>query len=76
MTFVRVRLWLEAAPIGAELAVLLDYEPATRSIPRSLHLLGQRMLGLETSSDGQWVLRLRKDVADPTERCDDDSGGN
>ena len=32
MTFVHVRLWLERAPLGAELAVDVDYQPATRSI--------------------------------------------
>ena len=67
LTFVRVRLWLEEAPIGASVAVDVDYEPATRSIARSLRILGQEYLGCETLPDGAWRLRLKKVVPDPTE---------
>ena len=67
MTFVRVRLWLEHASIGSTLDVQLDYEPATRSIPRSLKILGQAFEGCEVLGDNWWCLRLRKVIADPTE---------
>ena len=46
LTFVRVRLWLETAAIGAELTVDVDYYPATQSIPRSLNILGQELVAL------------------------------
>jgi tRNA 2-thiouridine synthesizing protein A len=70
LTFVHVRLWLEQAPIGASVAVEVDYEPATRSIERSLRILGQEFCGCETLPDGAWRLKLRKIVADPTEHSD------
>lgn len=67
MTFVRVRLWLERAAIGSELSVEVDYQPATQSIPRSLAILGQELMGMDEISDGVWRLQLRKIVPDPTE---------
>ena len=67
MTFVRVRLWLETASIGAELIVDVDYYPATQSIPRSLTILGQELMALTCVEDGRWQLRIRKLVHDPTE---------
>jgi TusA-related sulfurtransferase len=66
MTFVRVRLWLESAQIGARLAVTVDHQPATRSIPRSLAILGQEFGGCEPLEEGGWRLTLRKIVADPS----------
>jgi len=67
LTFVRIKLWLEDAPLGAQLEVLLDHEPATRQIPRSLSLFRQRLGGLEAIELGQWRLRLTKTTPDPTE---------
>ena len=69
LTFVRVRLWLETAPIGAELTVDVDYFPATQSIPRSLTILGQELMALTCVEDGRWQLRIRKLVHDPTEEA-------
>ena len=69
MTFVRVRLWLETAAIGAELKVDIDYQPATQSIPRSLAILGQELLALDCVEDGHWQLHIRKRVHDPTEEA-------
>ena len=67
MTFVRVRLWLEQARLGSTLEIHLDYEPATRSIPRSLKILGQSLEGCEALGNNLWRLQIRKVVADPTE---------
>jgi tRNA 2-thiouridine synthesizing protein A len=66
-TFVRVRLWLEQAPLQAELVAHVDYEPGTRQIPRALALLGQRHLATQTVVDG-WTLHIKKVVLDPTEQ--------
>ena len=74
MTFVHVRLWLERAPLGAELAVDVDYQPATTSIPRSLMILGQECLEVVERAEGCWRLHLRKSVPDPTERADQAMG--
>ena len=67
LTFVRVRLWLETAAIGAELTVDIDYYPATQSIPRSLNILGQELVSLRCIGDQRWQLHIRKRVHDPTE---------
>jgi len=66
MTFVQVRLWLERAEIGARLSVIVDHQPATQSIPRSLLILGQEFGGCKHLGDGAWQLTLRKIVADPS----------
>ena len=68
LTFVRVRLWLETAELGAELVVEVDYQPATQSIPRSLKILGQQFITCQALSDGAWRLHLRKVVLDPNEK--------
>jgi tRNA 2-thiouridine synthesizing protein A len=70
MTFVRVRLWLEQAAIGSQLSIEVDYQPATQSIPRSLAILGQELMGMDEISEGVWRLQLRKRVLDPTEETD------
>ena len=67
LTFVRIKLWLEDAALGAQLRVLLDHEPATRQIPRSLALFRQRLDGIEELEPGLWRLCLTKIVLDPTE---------
>ena len=76
MTFVRVRLWLEQASLGSTLDVKLDYEPATRSIPRSLKILGQAFEGCEPIGSNVWRLRIQKIVADPTEAHRTSNEGN
>lgn len=67
LTFVRIKLWLEEAALGAQLDVLLDHEPATRQIPRSLKLFKQRLDDLVELEPGLWRLTLTKIVPDPTE---------
>jgi tRNA 2-thiouridine synthesizing protein A len=60
-TFVRTKLALEALPLGATLRVLVDHEPALRTIPRSATEWGQEVLGV-TAFDGHWAIDLRKRV--------------
>lgn len=67
LTFVRIKLWLEEAALGARLRVLLDHEPATRQIPRSLSLFRQRLDGIEEIEPSLWRLSLTKISPDPTE---------
>ncbi len=59
-TFVRTRLKLEALPLGARLWVVVDYEPATRNIPRSARDWGQEVGDVEDLGDGAWRIGLRK----------------
>lgn len=67
LTFVRIKLWLEEAELGAQLSVLLDHEPATRQIPRSLSIFRQRLDALEELGPSLWRLSLTKINRDPTE---------
>ena len=61
-TFVRTKLALEALPVGAELAVIVDHEPAIRTIPKSAREWGQDVLGVADHAPGAWRITLRKVV--------------
>ena len=61
-TFVRTKLALEELPIGAELRVIVDHEPATRNIPRSATEWGQEVLAVICLSPHTWAIDLRKRV--------------
>lgn len=61
-TFVRTKLALEDLPIGAELRVIVDHEPAVRNVPRSAIEWGQEVLGVTRLSVGTWAIDLRKRV--------------
>jgi TusA-related sulfurtransferase len=75
-TFVRAKLALEALPIGATLRVIVDHEPAVRTIPRSALEWGQEVLAVgplpaeapditapaAPAGHAAWVIDLRKRV--------------
>ncbi len=61
-TFVRTRLLLESLAVGAVVAVQIDHEPATRSIPRALREWGQEVLEVRDLGGGGWLVRARKCV--------------
>jgi tRNA 2-thiouridine synthesizing protein A len=61
-TFVRTKLALEALPIGAVLRVVVDHEPAVRTIPRSAREWGQEIVGTAVLPGGRWSIDLRKRV--------------
>ncbi len=61
-TFVRMRLALEARPLGSELRVLVDHEPAHRNLPRSAREWGQEILAVEPAGPGRWTIAIRKRV--------------
>jgi len=60
-TFVKAKLAIEAMEVGQVLEILLDYEEASRSIPKSMEDHGQKVLSVEKVNDTDWVLRIRKD---------------
>ncbi|MEC4676138.1 MAG: sulfurtransferase TusA family protein [Nitrospirota bacterium] len=60
-TFVKAKLAIEAMEIGQVLEILLDYEEASRSIPKSMEDHGQTVLKVEKSNDTDWILLIRKD---------------
>jgi tRNA 2-thiouridine synthesizing protein A len=50
-TFVRTKLALEAVPIGGTLRVIVDHEPASRTIPRSAREWGQDVVAVTALPD-------------------------
>jgi TusA-related sulfurtransferase len=61
ITFVKAKLAIEAMEVGEVLEILLDYEEASRSIPKSMEDHGHRVLRAEKTSEKEWVLRIRKE---------------
>ncbi|MCA9675747.1 MAG: sulfurtransferase TusA family protein, partial [Myxococcales bacterium] len=53
---------LEALPLGAELRIRVDHEPARRNVPRSAAEWGQEVVGVADADGGGWVITLRKRV--------------
>jgi len=60
-TFVKAKLAIESMEIGQILEILLDYDLASRSIPKSMEDHGQKVLKVEKINDKDWVLQIRKD---------------
>ncbi|HEY4182837.1 MAG TPA: sulfurtransferase TusA family protein [Kofleriaceae bacterium] len=60
-TFVRTKLALEAVAIGETVSVIVDHEPASRTIPRSAREWGQDVIGVEPL-DGMWRISIRRNV--------------
>jgi tRNA 2-thiouridine synthesizing protein A len=60
-TFVKAKLAIESMEIGQVLEILLDYEEASRSIPKSMEDHGQKVLKVEKTGDKDWVLQIRKE---------------
>ena len=59
-TFVRTKLALEALPIGGVLRIVIDHEPAIRTIPRSAAEWGQQILEVAPGGDRRWTIVLRR----------------
>jgi TusA-related sulfurtransferase len=60
-TFVKAKLAVESMEMGQVLEILLDYEEASRSIPKSMEDHGQKVLKVEKINDTDWVLFIRKE---------------
>lgn len=60
-TFVKAKLAIESMEVGQVLEVLLDYEEASRSIPKSMEDHGQKVLRIEKINDTDWKLLIRKE---------------
>lgn len=60
-TFVKAKLAIEALEVGQVLEILLDYEEASRSIPKSMEDHGQKVLRVEKVNDTDWLLVIRKE---------------
>lgn len=60
-TFVKAKIAIESMEIGQVLEILLDYEEASRSIPKSMEDHGQKVINVEKINDREWILQIRKD---------------
>ena len=60
-TFVKAKLAVESMEIGQVLEILLDYEEASRSIPKSMEDHGQKVLKVEKVNETDWVLQIKKE---------------
>ena len=60
-TFVKAKLAIEDMEVGEVLEILLDYEEASRSIPKSMEDHGHKVLSVEKINDTDWLLRIRKE---------------
>jgi tRNA 2-thiouridine synthesizing protein A len=59
-TFVKTKLALEQMQLGQVLRVLVDYEPATKNVPRSVKLQGDEVLNIELCGASEWSITVRK----------------
>ena len=59
-TFVKAKLAIESMDVNQTLEILLDYEEASRSIPKSMEDHGQKVLKVEKINDTDWILLIRK----------------
>jgi tRNA 2-thiouridine synthesizing protein A len=62
LTFAKTKIALEEIAIGQVLCVLLDYEPATRNVPRSAQMYGDEVLHVGATDPGEWQVLIRKRV--------------
>ena len=56
----RTKLRLEELPAGARLRVVVDHEPASRNVPRSLREWGQTVHAVSALPDGGWAIDVEK----------------
>lgn len=62
LTFAKTKIALEEMEIGQTLKVLLDYEPATRNVPRSAAMYGDEVLLVAEAEASLWEVWIRKQV--------------
>jgi len=60
-TFVKSKLAIESMEVGQVLEILLDYEEASRNIPKSMEDHGQTVLKVDKIGEKEWILLIRKD---------------
>lgn len=60
-TFVKAKLAVEDMEVGEVIEILLDYEEASRSIPKSMEDHGHKILKTEKINDTDWIIVVRKE---------------
>jgi len=59
-TFVRSKLALEDMESGQVLKVIVDHEPATKNVPRSMENEGNKILDISKINDTDWQIIVKK----------------
>ncbi len=59
-TYVKAKLAIEDLRKGQVLEVLLDHEPAIRSVPKSMQNDGHKVLGVKKVGKSEWKILIRK----------------
>jgi len=62
ITFAKTKIALEEMRVGEVLLVRLDYEPASRNVPRSAAMYGDEVLAVRQVGEGEWEVLIRKRV--------------
>ncbi|MBI4699184.1 MAG: sulfurtransferase TusA family protein [Nitrospirae bacterium] len=63
-TLVKSKLAIEDIEVGQILEILLDYPEASESIPKAMGNYGHTVLKVEKINPTDWVIHVRKEVAD------------
>lgn len=59
-TFVKSKLAIEEMAPGQVLRVIVDHEPATKNVPRSMENEGNEILEVGRLNDSAWHIVIRK----------------
>ena len=59
-TFVKSKLALEEMDAGQVLRVIVDHEPATKNVPRSMENEGNEIIDVAKLNDSDWNIVVRK----------------
>lgn len=60
-TFVRAKLAIEKMNLGEVLEIVIDHQPASVNLPRSMENEGQKILKIDQSGEKEWRIFVRKD---------------
>lgn len=60
-TFVKAKIAIEDMDLGQVLEILLDYEEASRSIPKSMEDHGHKVLKVEKINETDWIIAVIKE---------------
>lgn len=63
-TLVKSKLAIEDIEVGQVLEILLDYPEAAESIPKAMLNYGHTVLRAEKINSTDWVIQIKKEVAD------------
>ncbi|HYG59646.1 MAG TPA: sulfurtransferase TusA family protein, partial [Symbiobacteriaceae bacterium] len=58
----KTKIALEEMEVGQVLRILLDYEPASRNVPRSAEMYGDEVVHAGVTGESQWEVIIRKRV--------------